>query len=108
METPESRLGNRVTSEILLADLRLLASDAETLLAETASMTGEKVVAMRARAEASLRSAKARIEQMQPIVEERARAAVRASDALVRSNPWAAIGIAAGAGAILGLLIGRR
>lgn len=100
--------GTAAAAAKLAADMRVAIADAVALLGETASMTGEKVAAVRTRAEASLRRAKARIEELQPLLVERAQAAVSAGEAHTRSNPWAALGIAAGVGAILGLLIGRR
>ena len=36
------------------------------------------------------------------------KAAARATDEYVHESPWTAIGIAAGAGLLIGLLIGRR
>jgi ElaB/YqjD/DUF883 family membrane-anchored ribosome-binding protein len=38
----------------------------------------------------------------------RAKAAGHAADDYVHENPWRAIGVAAGIGVIIGLLIGRR
>ncbi len=37
-----------------------------------------------------------------------ARAAANSGDAFVHEKPWAAIGVAAGVGLLIGLLIGRR
>ena len=45
---------------------------------------------------------------MQAIVTERTRECVRSTDLYVRDNPWQAVGIAAGVGVILGLLMARR
>jgi len=39
---------------------------------------------------------------------ERTRAAARATDDYVHENPWRAVGVAAGVGLVIGLLIGRR
>ena len=110
MEAMESTGSNGTAAAAakLAADMKVVIADAEALLRETASMSGEKIAALRARAEASLQRAKGRIEELQPLLVERAQAAVGAGEAYTRSNPWAALGMAAGVGAILGLLIGRR
>ena len=52
--------------------------------------------------------AKASLLQMQDASLAKAKAAGHAADEYVHDNPWKAIGAAAGAGLIAGLLIGRR
>ena len=44
----------------------------------------------------------------QAVALDKAKAAGRAADDYVHENPWRSVGIAAGAGLIIGLLIGRR
>ena len=39
---------------------------------------------------------------------EKTRAAARATDDYVHENPWQAVGIGAGVGFLLGLVLGRR
>ena len=39
---------------------------------------------------------------------EKAKATARATDDYVHENPWKAVGVAAGVGIILGMLIGRK
>jgi ElaB/YqjD/DUF883 family membrane-anchored ribosome-binding protein len=39
---------------------------------------------------------------------EQTKAAARATDTYVHENPWKAVGIAAGAGILFGMLISRR
>ena len=45
---------------------------------------------------------------VQEVVADRAKAAARATDDFVHDNPWKAIGIAAGVGFLLGLLVNRK
>ena len=52
---------NEVTTDQLLADLKTVMNDAEALLRATSTQTGEKIQEVRARAEESLRQAKARL-----------------------------------------------
>ena len=79
------------TTEQLMAELRAVVREAEELLRGNASP--ERIEELRARAEASLAAARAGLGEM---------------DAHVRNNPWAAVGIAAGIGLLLGLLLSRK
>jgi ElaB/YqjD/DUF883 family membrane-anchored ribosome-binding protein len=97
-----------ISAEQLMTDLTNVVRDAENLLRATASQTGEKVQEVRAKTEESLRHAKARLAGVEQEALERARALAGDADEYVRGNPWQAIGIAAGIGLVLGLLISRR
>jgi len=97
-----------VSREKLVADLKLIIEDTEDLLRATADQAGEKIVQIRVKAEENLRNAKIRLAQAEDAIVERTKAAARATDNYVHANPWRAVGIAAGAGVIVGLLIGRR
>jgi ElaB/YqjD/DUF883 family membrane-anchored ribosome-binding protein len=84
---PKAMKQEEVTTDKLLADLQAVVADAEALLKATAGHAGEKVQEARARAEESLAAARERLGEV---------------------HPWAAIGIAAGVGVLVGLLLGRR
>ena len=99
---------DQVSTDKLMNDLRVVVADAEALLRATAGQAGEKMAEVRARAEESLRAARSSLEDTGADVAARARAGADAADAYVRENPWASIGIAAGAGFLIGYLIGRR
>ena len=99
--------GAPVTTDKLIADLRILVIDVEQLLKLTASQTGERVMQVRAKAEESLQVAKVRIAELQAEAVAKARAAGKATDAYVRANPWEAVAIGAFAGLVLGLLLSR-
>ena len=96
-----------VTTDKLVADLRILVIDVEQLLKLTASQTGERVAQVRAKAEESLKVAKVRIAELQAVAVAKARAAGQATDAYVHANPWQAVAIGALAGLVLGLLVSR-
>ncbi len=98
----------QVSREKLMGDLRTVMADAEELLKATASQTGERIVAIRARAEESLKAAKARLVEQEAAVLAKTKEAAKATDEYVRANPWMAVGIAALAGLILGILAARR
>jgi ElaB/YqjD/DUF883 family membrane-anchored ribosome-binding protein len=97
-----------VSTDKLMDDLRAVVADAEELLKATAAQTGERVDKVRAKAEESVRAARARIQEMGDSAHAQAREAAREVDQQVRENPWTAVGIAAGVGLVLGILIGRR
>ena len=101
-------LSDEVTSEQLITDFKVVVADAEALLKATANQGGEKLAEVRAKAEESLRVVKARMADAQAALLARTRAAAKATDAYVHENPWRAVGVAAGVGLVIGLLIGRR
>ena len=98
----------QVSTERLMRDLRTVVMDAEELLKATAAQTGERVDKVRAKAEDSLRNARARLQEMGDNAHTQAREAAREVEQQVRDNPWTAVGIAAGVGLVLGILLGRR
>ncbi len=102
-----AEMGNQ-SSESLFEELRAVVRDAEALLRATSAQSGEKLQEARARAEESLRAAKARMSDLQDTTLKQARAATDATENYVRENPWQALGIAAGVGVLIGLLVSRR
>ena len=97
-----------VSKDKLIEDLKVVAQDVEDLLRVTATQTGEKVAAARARAEESLRAVRTSLEDAGDEVAARTRAAQRATERYVQDNPWQSIGIAAGVGFLIGYLLARR
>ena len=97
-----------VTRDKLLADLKLVVNDAEELLKLTAGQAGEKVAAVRDRVQRELEQAKVRIVAFEDKAVAQTKAAAHATDVYVHENPWRAVGIAAGAGFLFGLLMARR
>ena len=94
--------------EQLVTDMKAVITDAEELLRATAGAAGEKVATVRARAEETLRGAKARLAGLDDAVLDRAKDAARATDEYVHEHPWSAVGIAAVAGLVVGVLLSRR
>jgi ElaB/YqjD/DUF883 family membrane-anchored ribosome-binding protein len=99
---------NEVTTQKLVEDLKTVMQDAEALLKATSSQTGERIQEVRARAEESLRQARVRLAQVEEDALKQAREVADATEEYVRENPWQSVGIAAGVGLLLGLLLGRR
>lgn len=97
-----------VTKDKLIQDLKIVISDAEDLLRATASQAGEKVSAARVKVEDSLQRAKVKLAEVEDVLLDKSKQAARVADEYVQDNPWRAVGIAAGIGVIIGLLISRR
>lgn len=97
-----------VTKEQLISDFKVVIADAEALIKATANQGGEAVVNLRAKAEESLAVAKVKLGEAQDALVEKGKIAAQATDDYVHEKPWHAVGIAAGVGLVVGLLIGRR
>lgn len=78
--------------------------DAQALLAATAHVAEEKVVEARKRLIAAIERGK----ETWNTVQEKAIAGAKATDKVIRDNPYKALGIALGVGAIIGYLLRRR
>jgi len=92
----------------LVEDFGKVVADTEALLASLGSIGGEKAAAMRDTLKANLDTTRARLKELQAGAVERASSAAKEADAYVHENPWAAVGIAAAVGVIVGLMISRR
>ncbi len=97
-----------VTKEQLIADFKVVMADAEALIKATAHQGGEAFATLRTKAEDSLAEAKVKMANAQDALVEKSRVAAKATDEYVHENPWRAVGVAAGVGLVIGLLIGRR
>ena len=95
------------STEKLMGDLKTLIGDAEELLKATASQAGEKVAVARQKIEQSLIEGKKALADAEKIVIERSKQYADVADDYIRENPWSAVGIAAGIGLVLGLLMRR-
>ena len=98
----------RASKQKLMDDLSRVVSDAEELVKATANQTGERISAVRARAEETLKGAKERLADAEESMLEQGRLAAREADVYVHENPWRAAGIAAAVGVLVGALISRR
>jgi len=107
MSTNLTNIDSGVSKEKLMQDMRLVVEDAEELLRATASQAGEKVSAVRERIQENLVAAKERLADAEAVMVEKTKAAARATDEYVHDNPWRAVGIAAGVGLVVGMLIAR-
>jgi ElaB/YqjD/DUF883 family membrane-anchored ribosome-binding protein len=94
--------------EQLVSDIKTVISEAEEMLGATADQAGEKIANVRNRIQARLKDAKVRLVEAEEVLVAKSKAAARATDDYVRESPWTAVSVAAGAGLLIGLLIGRR
>lgn len=107
MSAKVARVEGDVSKEKLMQDLRVVVADAEELLRATAGQAGDKAAAARERIQESLIHAKERLIAAEEAVVAKTKEAAKATDEYVHENPWKAVGIAAGVGLIIGMLISR-
>ena len=113
METHFANLQNEqaqssLARERVLADLRTLARDSEALLKATAGDASERAHTARQKAAESVAHARDRLHALEAQARERVTAAAHQADHYVHENPWQSIAIAAGVGALVGILLARR
>ena len=99
---------SQVTKDKLVSDFKAVVADTEELLKLTAGQAGDKVADVRVRLNDKLTAAKYKLQDLEAAVVEKTKAAARATDDFVNDKPWQAVGIAAGIGLLLGIIIGRR
>ncbi len=95
------------TTERLVSELRNLIGDAEELLRATTNQAGEKIAVARQKIEQSLTEGKKALADAEQVVISRSKEVADVADDYVQENPWAAVGIAAGVGLLLGLIVRR-
>lgn len=81
-----------------------LMEDAKELLAATAHVAEEKVVEARKRLGAAIEKGRETWDRVQ----EKAVAGAKATDQVIRDNPYKSLGVALGVGVIIGYLLRRR
>ena len=97
--------GETFSKDKLVGDLRNLVADAEELLKATASQAGDKIGVARQKIEQSLVEGKKALADAEKTLVKKSQECAEIADDYVRENPWSAVGIAAGVGLVLGLLI---
>jgi ElaB/YqjD/DUF883 family membrane-anchored ribosome-binding protein len=99
---------NEVTNERLMEDLHLVVTDAEELLRATANPLGVGAVSTHARIQENLQAVKDKLIDAETAVAEGTRQAAETTEQYVQNNPWKSIGISAGVGLLVGILLARR
>ncbi len=90
-----------ISTEKLVEDLTTLVEDAEQLVRATGASLGE---ASRQELMTALQRLKARAQQ----VRQRAVASARATDRLIRDNPYRSLAVVFGLGMVAGIIVNRR
>ncbi|UDG82977.1 putative protein YqjD [Candidatus Vallotia lariciata] len=97
-----------INKEHLMSDIKTVLSDAEDLLKQAASTTGERANELSEKALIRLKQAKEKASDVQVVVVKKGKKAARATDDYVHDHPWTSIGVATGIGMLIGLLINRK
>ena len=92
----------------LVDEFSNLVAAMEDVFAAASEDGGEKLSELKEQAEVSLKKAKARLGAVEKTAVAKAHKIASESDDYVHENPWTAIGLGAGIGLLLGLLIGRK
>lgn len=92
----------------LVKDLKGVVADANEMLKDVSDAAVEGFQATSAKIDDKLENAKARLDEARQSVMDKTSQAAAATNGYVSANPWKAVGLAAGAGLILGYLIRRR
>lgn len=92
----------------LAESLRRVVADAEELLGATSEEAGDAVADLRARLSDNLEQARDKLHDTEAVLRANAREVAVSADEYVRENPWSSLGMAAAAGLVLGVLLGRR
>lgn len=82
--------------------------EAEILLQQAATETGQRANDLLSQVTAKLLSAKSMLRDLPDEAMQRATAAARDTDDYVREKPWQAIGVAAAVAFLVGVLVSRR
>lgn len=92
----------------LITDMKVVLADVEDLLKSAAAATGDTAVALREKAATRLKLATEKLSGLQDAALLKGKEAARVTDEYVHANPWKAVGLAAAAGFLIGLLVNRR
>jgi len=94
--------------EHLMKEFKAFMTDAEALIKATAHHEEAAISSVRTKVMDALAGVKETVAEAEVTLEHKAKEVMDSSDLLVRKNPWSAVGIAAGVGLLVGLLISRR
>jgi ElaB/YqjD/DUF883 family membrane-anchored ribosome-binding protein len=105
--TKENNMTSTATMrETAVNELNTVAADTEQLLKNIATAGGEKAEAMCCTVEEKLATARERLQGLEQAAEARVRSAAKATGRYVHGHPWQSIAIAAGVGALVGIIVG--
>lgn len=91
----------------LVADLKVVIADIEDMLRYAANDENGAVAQAKAKLEAKLVAARARLAELSDTTCEKTKEAAQAADAYAKENPWKVAGAAAAVGLLVGILTRR-
>ena len=89
-------------------DLRLLMRDAEQMISAARQDSTENLAAMRDKLQTGLRQARDQVCEREHALVDQARHGAEQANQYVHVHPWTSMGVAAGAGLLIGALLARR
>ena len=89
-------------------EIRNLIADVEDLVARLADLNDGDVATLRTKVLETVASAKETLADSAETLRRQAQRAMNGADEYVRESPWAAVGVAALVGALVGILVARR
>jgi len=89
-------------------EIKSLIADVEDLVARIADLNDADVVRVRTKVMRAVDSAKESLADGADTLRRQAQRAISGADDYVRESPWAAVGLAALVGAVVGILVARR
>lgn len=108
MDTTTTTTNPTATDDRVSQHLRTLADEAEALLKASARVGDEKYDAARERLRAEVSHLRTRLSELEAAASGQIKRVAHRTDEVVHAHPYTAIGTAAVAGLLLGLLLGRR
>lgn len=108
IQTTTSHEDAKAHSEQLIHDFKAFMLGAEELIKATAIHEDGPLSAIRSKTLDALNNAKESLSSIEDAVSEKATVVAKGADEFVHRNPWEALGVAAGLGLLIGLLIPRR
>lgn len=90
------------------SEIKNLIADVEDLMARIADLKDADVVQMRGKVQRAVDATKQSLADGADAVRQHAQKAASTADDYIRESPWAAVGIAALVGAVVGILATRR
>ncbi len=95
-------------AEQLIGEFKMLMADAEALIKATEDHPGDAIHSIRNKALETLAGAKESLSGIEGKMLDKAKVVAGGADDFVHRKPWEAVGVAAGLGLLIGILIGRR
>jgi ElaB/YqjD/DUF883 family membrane-anchored ribosome-binding protein len=89
-------------------ELHDIVGKAEDLLGKLGDSGEASITELRQRVNATLSAAKDKLGKLQSQAQDAMTSGAKNTDAYVRANPWTAVAVAAGVGALVGILVSRR